>query len=420
MSILLAAASAAQGFDIDAATSAYLNTLQGAARAKSDAYFEGGYWLPLWGALVTIVAYWMMLRFRWSAAWSGWASRVTERRWLQPVLYSLPFTIAGALLTLPWAIYEDFLREHQYGLSNQTFLEWLKEWGIMLGVGVVTGAIFFAIIYAVIRNSPKRWWLWGTAATTALLAVLILLSPVFIEPLINKYTPMQAGPVRSEILRIAHEQGIPTNDVFVVDASKQSKRISANVSGLGPTIRIALNDNLLNRSNLAGIKAVMGHEMGHYVLHHIQKLLVYLTLMALVAFLLVYWAVPKLLARHGERWGVRDLADPGSAPVFWALVALFGIPAGILLNSIIRYHESEADAFGLEAAREPDGFAMTAMQLSEYRKIEPAKWEELLFYDHPSGRTRVHMAMAWKAKHLNELPPGQRGIIVMTPDKKVD
>ena len=420
MSIMLAAASAAQGFDVETATRAYLDTLQGAARAKSDAYFEGGYWLPLWGTLVSLLAYWLMLHFRWSARWSAWASRVSKRRWLQPVLYSLPFGIAGAVLTLPWTIYVGFFREHQYGLSNQTLLEWLKDYGIMLGVGVVTGAIFFAIIYAVIRNSPKRWWLWGTAATTALLAVLILLSPVFIEPLLNKYTPMQAGPVRSEILRIAHEQGIPTNDVYVVDASRQSKRISANVAGLGPTIRIALNDNLLNRSNLAGIKAVMGHEMGHYKLYHIQKLLVYLTLMALAGFGFTYWALPKLLARHGERWGVRDVADPGSAPVFWALLALLGVPGGILFNSVIRHHESEADAFGLEAAREPDGFAMTAMQLSEYRKIEPAAWEEVLFYDHPSGRTRVHMAMEWKAKHLAEMPADQRGIIVMKPDAKAD
>lgn len=420
MSFMLAAASAAQGFDVDAATRAYLATLQGAARTKSDAYFEGGYWLPLWGALIGVIAYWIMLRFRWSAKWSGWASRVTRRKWLQPALYALPYTIVGALLTLPWALYTDYFREHQYGMSNQNLMEWFKEFGIMLGVGLVTGAIFFAIIYAVIRKSPKRWWLWGTLATTVLSGVMILVAPVFIEPLINKYTPMQAGPVRDEILRIAHEQKIPTNDVYVVDASKQTKRISANVAGIGPTIRIALNDNLLNRSNLAGIKAVMGHEMGHYKLHHIQKLLVYLTLLSLAGFLITYWAVPKLLARHGDQWGVREVSDPGSAPVFMIVLAILGVPGGILFNSVIRHHESEADAFGLEAAREPDGFAMTAMQLSEYRKIEPAPWEEVLFYDHPSGRTRVHMAMAWKAKHLNELPPEQRKIMVMTPEMKAN
>jgi STE24 endopeptidase len=420
MSMLLAAVSAAQGFDVEAATRAYLDTLQGAARAKSDAYFEGGYWLPLWGALVSVVAYWVMLHFRWSAKWSCWASRATKRRWLQPALYSIPFGLAGAALTLPWVLYTDFFREHQYGLSNQTLFEWFKEWGTALAVGFVIGAIFFTIIWAVIRKSPKRWWLWGTAATTVLLTIGILIAPIFIEPLFNKYTPMAAGPVRSEILRIAHEQKIPANDVYVVDASKQSKRISANVAGLGPTIRIALNDNLLNRSSLAGIKAVMGHEMGHYKLNHIWRLLISMTLMALAAFLFVYWAAPKLLARHGEKWGVRDVADPASAPLLYGLLAVLIVPGGILFNSIIRINESQADAFGLDAAREPDGFAMTAMQLSEYRKIEPAAWEELLFFDHPSGRTRVRMAMEWKAKHLDELPPDQRGIIVMTPETKVN
>lgn len=412
---LLAAATATTPFDPQAATQAYLSTLQGAARAKSDAYFEGGYWLPLWGALVAVLSYWIMLRFGWSAKWSALAGRITKRKWLQPALYSIPFGIVGTLLVLPWTYYESFVREHQYGLSNQSLGEWAKELAIMGGVGLVIGAISFTVIYAVIRNSPKRWWLWGTVATTAILTVLIMVSPVFIEPLLNKYTPMQPGPVRSEILRIAHEQQIPADNVYVVDESKQSKRISANVGGLGPTIRIALNDNLLNRSNIHGIKSVMGHEMGHYKLHHVQKLLAYLALMALAGFAFAAWAAPRLLARHGAKWGVRDVADPASAPLLYAIMAVLLVPMGIAFNSVVRHHESEADAFGLDAAREPDGFAMTAMQLSEYRKIDPAPWEEMLFYDHPSGRTRVTMAMEWKAKHLNELPADQRGMIVMTP-----
>lgn len=414
---ILAAAAAAPAFDAEAATQAYLSTLQGAARAKSDAYFEGGYWLPLWGALVALAAYGLMLHFGWSAAWSGWAGRVTKRRWLQPALYSLPFALAGALLTLPWTLYVSYFREHQYGMSNQSFGEWAKELAIATGVGLVVGAIFFIVLYAVIRKSPKRWWLWGAGAVAALMAVMIMLAPLFIEPLFNKYTPMAAGPVRSEILRIAHEQDIPADDVYVVDASRQTKRISANVAGLGPTIRIALNDNLLNRSNIHGIKAVMGHEMGHYKLYHIQKLLTYLTLMALVGFAIVAWAAPRLLARYGGKWGVREVADPASAPLLWGLLVVLSVPAGLVFNSIIRIHESEADAFGLDAAKEPDGFAMTAMQLSEYRKIEPSALEEILFYDHPSGRTRVRMAMEWKARHLAELPPEQRGMIVMVPDK---
>ena len=160
--------------------------------------------------------------------------------------------------------------------------------------------------------------------------------------------------------------------------------------------------------------AVMGHEMGHYKLNHIQKLLAYLTLMSLVLFVFLYLAAPRILARSGNRWNVRNVADPASAPLLFMLLAILSVPGGIVFNSIIRHHESEADAFGLEAAREPDGFAMTAMQLSEYRKIEPSAVEEVLFFDHPSGRTRVKMAMDWKAAHLAELPVDQRGMMVMT------
>ena len=416
LTVIQAAAAAAPAFDADTATRAYLATLNGAARAKSDAYFEGGYWLPLWGALVAILSYSIMLLLGWSASWSDWASKVTKRKWLQPALYSLPFALAGTVLTLPWTIYTGFYREHQYGLANQDLTAWGVEQLKLFGVGLVIGALMFMVIYAVIRSSPKRWWLWATAAMGALLTVMILISPIFIAPLLNKYTPMADGPVRTEILRIAQEQKIPTDNVYVVDASKQSKRISANVSGLGPTIRISLNDNLLGRSNIHGIKAVMGHEMGHYNLNHIEKLLLYLTLMMLVAFGTMYYFAPRILARYGAKWGVREVSDPASAPLLYMLLALLLIPGGILFNSIIRIHESEADAFGLEAAREPDGFAMTAMQLSEYRKIEPTALEEILFFDHPSGRTRVTMAMEWKAKHLAELPPEQQRAMVMVPD----
>lgn len=412
---MLAATTAAVPFDPEAATRVYLNTLQGAARAKSDAYFEGGYWLPLWGALISVLVYGAMLRFGWAAKWSGWASRLTRREWLKPAIFALPFILAGTLLTLPWTLYTGFFREHQYGMSNQSIGQWFGEYGISLGVGLVINAIFFVIIYAVIRKSPKRWWLWGACAVGVLATIMIMLAPIFIDPLFNKYTPMKDGPVRSEILRIAHEQKIPANDVYVVDASRQTKRISANVAGLGPTVRIALNDNLLNRSNIDGIKAVMGHEMGHYKLNHIATLLAYLVLMAAVGLFILWWAAPRLLARYGDKWGVTKVTDPASAALFMLLLALLGVPAGILFNSVIRHHEIQADAFGLEAAREPDGFAMTAMQLSEYRKIEPSALEEMLFYDHPSGRTRVQLAMEWKAHHLAELPPEQRGMIVMKP-----
>lgn len=393
---------AAAAFDPEAATRAYLTTLNGAARAKSDAYFEGGYWLLLWGALATVLISWIELRFGWSARWSGWAGRVTERRWLRPALYALPFVVVTALLGLPWAIYTDFIREHQYGLSNQSFAEWGGDQLKALLIQLIVFPLALMAIFAVIRRSPRRWWLWATLVVAGFSLLGSVIAPVFISPLFNTYKPMQAGPLRDQILGMAHAQHIPARNVYVFDASKQTKRISANVSGLGPTIRISLNDNLLNRTSPAEVKAVMGHEMGHYVLGHVWRGLLAVTAVFLVLFLLLWWGAPRILARHGNRWGVKDVADPASLPLLMAIAAMLFLLITPVLNTIVRTSEAEADAFGLDAAREPDGFAAVSMKLSEYRKISPTPLEEFVFFDHPSGENRVRRAMEWKAKHLNE------------------
>ena len=401
--LIAAAPGAAPAFDPEAATRAWLDTLQGAARAKSDSYFEGGYWMALWSALVTIAASWAMLRFGWSAAWARWAERVTKRRWLQAALYAVPWSVVSFLIVLPWAIYAGWYRERQYDLMNLSLGAWLGEQAIALGVSIVSFMILLAILFAVIRKAPRTWWLWGTGAVTALIALGVMVAPVFISPLFNTYQPMAPGPLRDQILAMAHAHDVPAEHVWVFDQSKQHKRISANVSGLGPTIRISLNDNLLERSSPAEVKAVMGHELGHYVLSHIPKSVAALALIMAVAFLLTWWATPRVLARSGQKWGVKGSDDPAVVPLFSIILTFYFLLMTPVLNTLVRTIESEADAFGVDAAREPDGFASIAMKLSEYRKIEPRPLEEAIFFDHPSGRTRVRMAMEWKARHLAEV-----------------
>jgi STE24 endopeptidase len=405
LDLIAAAASAAQGFDVEAATRAYLDTLAGAAREKSNAYFEGGYWLLLWNALVAVAVSWIVLHFGWSARWRELAERITKRRWLQPALYAVPFVVVSTLIALPWTIYTGYLREKQYDLMNLSFVGWLGEQAIALAVGIVMGAILLMVIFAVIRRARRTWWLWGAGAMTAFTAFGVLIAPLFIAPLFNKYEPMAPGPLRDEIIAMARAHDVPAENVYVFDQSKQHKRISANVSGLGPTIRISLNDNLLERTTPPEVKAVMGHELGHYVLGHVWRLILAFTLIFLLGFFLLWKLTPWVLRRWGGRWGVRGVDDPAVMPVFNAIFAVYMLAMTPVLNTLIRVHESEADAFGLDSAREPDGFAATAMKLSEYRKIEPSPLEEFVFFDHPSGRTRVRMAMQWKADHLAELRP---------------
>jgi STE24 endopeptidase len=400
--ILMTLAGVAAAFDPEAATNAYLATLKGAARAKSNAYFEGGYWLIIWGALVAIASELIQLHFGLARRWRDWAERIAPR-WLAPALFTFPYVIAGTLITLPWSIYTGFVREKQYDLMNQSFGDWAIDQGKGLAIGVIAGAIVFTVVLAVIRKSPKRWWLWGALTVTAFSAFLAMIVPVFITPLFNTYTEMKPGPVRDRIVAMAKANNVPAEHIYVFDASKQSKRISANVSGLGPTIRISLNDNLLNRTTPAETASVMGHELGHYVLGHVFRSIIAFTAIFLLIFYIIYRAAPAIIRRFGARWGVRDVADPAAIPVFFILVSVIGVFLTPVTNTLIRTNESEADAFGLNAAREPYGFAKTALALSEYRKIEPGPVEEFLFFDHPSGKTRIRMAMDWKAAHLAEV-----------------
>ena len=387
-------------FDVTEATRAYLDTLQGAARAKSNAYFEGGYWLILWGALVSILIDGAILRFGLSARFRDMGERVFKAKagvtWITALLY----TLVSFAITLPWSIYTGFLREKQYGLMNQTLAAWAIDQGKGLAISLVLVPLIVMAIYAVIRRSPKHWWIYGTGVVAVFMTLGAIIAPVYLMPLFNTYKALSAGPVRTRIVQMAKANNIPADHIYLFDASRQTKRISANVSGLGPTIRISVNDNLINRTSLPETAGVVGHEMGHYVLGHARRGLLFLVLLAAISLWIVSRAAPALIKRHGERWGVRNLADPASMPVLSILFAILGVIATPITNTITRTAESDADAFGLNTAREPDGFASAAMKLSEYRKIEPDPLEEMVFYDHPSGATRVRMSMQWKKDHV--------------------
>ena len=398
--LLVPAAAQAASFDVETATRAWLDTLQGPARAKSDAYFEGGYWLILWGALIAVVVDGLLLKFGLSVRFRNLGERLSKRPAGVIWITALCYTVAGWLLTLPWSIYTDFVREGQYDLMNQTFAAWLVDTLKSVGIDLIVVPLLVLAVYAVIRRFPRNWWLVATGVIAAFLAFGMLIGPVYIAPLFNTYTELPAGPVRDRIVAMAQAKQIPSEHIYLFDASKQSKRISANVSGLGPTIRISLNDNLLNRSSEAEIAAVMGHEMGHYVLDHVLWSLLFLSLLAAAILFLVSRIAPGLIARHGARWGIRDIGDPASLPVLGILITVFSLLATPLTNTLVRVNESQADAFGLDIAQEPDGFASIAMKLSEYRKIEPGPIEEALFFDHPSGATRVRMSMQWKKDHV--------------------
>jgi len=391
---------AALPLDPVAATRKFMDRVQGEARVKSDAYSEGGYWLLLWDLLYGLAVAGLLLSRRISTRIRDFAEHRTRRRSLQTLIYALVYISLTALLTFPLTYYEGFFREHQYGLSNLSFIAWLGEQGIGLGVSLVLGGIAITGMYAILRRMPQSWWAWGTVAGAVFMTLVFMIGPVFISPLFNTYKPVPEGPIREEILSLARANGIPADNVYYFDASKQTKRVSANVSGLFGTTRISLNDNLLNGTSPAEIRAVMAHEMGHYVLNHGIKHTVAFSLLLLGGLLFLKfgwnWAYPRLAVP----FGVRDVADPAGLPLLAALFSVYMFLATPIVNTIIRSAETEADYFGLNASREPDGFAEAILKLADYRKLEPGPVEEFLLFDHPSGYNRILAAMRWKAENV--------------------
>ena len=401
------AAKPGPGFDVDKATQSYIDLLSPEQRAQSDAYFEGGYWLRLWGFLYGLLVCTVLIVGGLSVRMRDIAKRISHRPWLYTAVFGALWLLASSVLSLPWALYTEFYREHAYGLSNLTLGGWFEESGKNLLVELMILPWLVAGIFAAVRKAGESWWLRAGVASFFLLLLLIMVSPVFLNPLFNDYKPLPEGPVKSAIFSLARANQIPTENVMYFDASKQTTRVSANVSGFAGTTQISLNDNLLNQTSLPEIKAVMGHEMGHYVLNHGVRNLAYISIVLMFGFWFVHKLIDRIIARIGSRYGITERTDPAVLPIAVAVFSFYMLLATPVINTITRTAEREADLYGLNSAREPHGFATAAMRLSTYRKIQPGFWEEVIFYTHPSGYNRVRSSMLWLQEN-QDLAAGQR------------
>jgi len=387
-------------FDPTEATNAYLAQIPADKTARSDAYFEGGYWMVLWDFVYGVVVALLLLNLRWSARMRELAEQVTRFKTVHTFVYWLQYLVLTTILAFPLTVYEDYFREHKYGLATQTFGPWLVDQLKGLGVGVALGGVLAMVLFGVVRRFQRTWWIWGAVVTMLFSIFTALVAPVYIVPIFNKVTRLDDPKIVDPILSMARANGIRAKDVYKIDASRRSTRMSANVSGFANTMRITLNDNLLRRGSPEEIQAVMGHEMGHYVMNHIYKGIMFNSIVTVLAFAYLYWGLVWALQRWGEKWQIRGVGDTAVIPLVMLLALILGFVTTPIMNSFTRTQEYEADIYGLNASRQPDGFAQAAIHLGEYRKMNPDPIEEWIFFDHPSGRNRIYAAMRWKAENL--------------------
>jgi STE24 endopeptidase len=381
-------------FDPQAATASYIDGLGADALAKAAAYTHGGHWLLLWGLLVSALVTWLIVRL-------GWLERIERKLGgrgpnLRAFVVGIAFFLASAVLSLPWTLYESWWRETSYGRTSQPLLDFLGQGLIAILISTVLGALFMVGVYALIRRAGRAWWIWAAGLTAVSLAAMLVAAPIVIEPLFNEFKSVPAGEVRDALVVMAQRAGVPTDHIFVYDGSRQSNNFTANAGGLGSSARIAISDVAFKGASLDEVKAVTGHEIGHYVLGHVWRFVGMTTVFAILFFFLA----DRLFAPFARAFGSRaSLSDPAGLPVLLFMVSLFGLVGQPLVNALSRADETEADRYSLETVNLPDALASALVKTAEYRNPRPTALEEAVFYDHPSVERRVRTAMEWKAAH---------------------
>ena len=379
-------------FNPESATAAYIDSLGAEELARAAAYTAGNHWLLLWGLVVTGAVAWLVVRW---GILDRVAARLSRRGPnLRAFVTAVVFFLVSALITLPWSIYEEWWRERGYGRSSQPLGDFLGQDAIGILIATLIGALFVTGVYALIRRTGRRWWLWSGALAAAVTSVLLLLAPVLIEPIFNDYKPVPAGEIRDALVVMARESGVPTDRIFVYDGSRQSNNFTANVAGLGGSARIAISDIAFKGASLDEVRAVTGHEIGHYVLGHVWRVVIVVSLLAVAFFFFADRLYPRFARAFGSR---AALSDPTGLPVVVFIVSLLAVLAQPVVNALSRFDETEADRYSLETVNLPDALASALVKTAEYRYPRPHPLQEAIFYTHPSVERRVRMAMEWKA-----------------------
>ena len=328
------------------------------------------------------------------------AQRISQKKSIQFLLYVLFISFVTTIITVPFDFYRDFVVEHQYGLSNQSFGGWLGDWAKAFPVSLVASAIIFGLLYFVIRRF-KRWWLWFSIGSIPIVIIMMIIVPVVVAPIFNKFTPLPDSQLKTEILDLAGKAGIQGAKIFEVDASKQSSKLNAYVTGLFSTKRIVIYDTIIKAMTPDQLLFVVGHEMGHYVLHHVWIGTGMVILLIFLCSWLIFKILPAFIRRYQRRLGFDDISSYASMPLIilaFSAIAFFIQP---VMNGASRTFEHQADKFGITLTNyNSDAAAVAFDKLSSYNLSDPnpSPIVEFWFYDHPALQKRIDFVKNYKSQ----------------------
>jgi STE24 endopeptidase len=353
----------------------------------------------VWGLLIPT----LFLFTGWSAKIRGIAQRLGKKWFFTIGIYFVIFSVITFFIDMPLGYFSDFALEHQFGLSNQTIGKWLQDNFIGLAIGCVMGILFLWIPYLLLKKSPQRWWLYTSILAVPFIFLMILVQPLWIDPLFNKFGPMKDKALESKILALAEKSGIAGSRVFEVAKSEDTKKVNAYVTGFMDTKRIVLWDTLTAKLDEKETLFVMGHEMGHYVLGHVWKSIAFISLIILITLYIAHRLAHWMIAKYRHRFGFNELSDIASLPLLILLTNLLSFIAAPIINTYTRYNEHEADRFGLEVTKNNRSAATAFVKLQQENLANPS----------PGWIVRTwrgsHPPLAERIEFSNEYRPWEKG-----------
>jgi len=369
--------------------------------------------LALIGFVYGLVVLWVVLHWKLGAKYRDWAEQVSTKRFLQALVFSPLFVLTVGVFTLPLDVYSEMV-EKRFGISVQGWGSWSWDWIKGELISLVIFTILIWILYVVIHRSPRRWWFYFWLISLPILLFVFFISPWVIAPLFNKFEPLQQkGPQLTAALEQMVQragENIPPERMFWMGASEKTTALDAYVTGLGASKRIVVFDTTIAKLNTPQIVFAVGHEMGHYVLHHVIQLLTFFALLLLVFFYLGSRLIGWVLVRWGAAWAIRGLDDWASLPALLFLLSIFLFLANPVTNAFSRHVEHQADQYGLEVTHglTPDSGQVAAQAFQKLGEVDladpdPNPVDVFLFYSHPSISDRVQFCLTydpWAKGHL--------------------
>jgi len=366
-------------------------------------YYQSGNWLWVFDQIWSFALLVVVLATGMSATMRTFAERIGRKWFFALALYFILFTLVTSVIDLPRAYYEEFVRQHTYGLSTQTVQKWWHDTLVALALSCVIGPLVVWIPYLLLAKSPRRWWLYTGLALIPFIVFANLVAPIWIAPLFNKFEPMQDKALESHILALADRAGIEGSRVFQVNKSVDTKTLNAYVAGVFHTKRIVLWDTTIARMTEKELLFVMGHEMGHYALGHVWQLMALVSLLILASLYAAYRTAGAVLSRYGPRFGFSSLQDFASLPLLLLLMNLFQLVVTPAILTFTRHVEHEADRFGLEITQtsRSAGTAFIKLQTDALAVPRPGLLNVLWRQSHPPLGERIDFA--------NEYHPWREG-----------